>query len=75
MAGPNLSATPGNSESMGTTTAEPQAVPEKKMRRADDAVSVENEEGPTSAKAATSRPSNWETMSHSQKSHWRKRNQ
>ena len=40
---------------MGTTTAEPQAVPEKKMRRADDAFSVENEEDPTSATTATSR--------------------
>jgi hypothetical protein len=41
LAGPNLSATFGSSESMGTNTDEPQAVPEKKMRSADDAFSVE----------------------------------
>ena len=76
LAGPNLSATPGSSESMGTTTAEPQAVPEKKMRSADGVVLVENEEGPlTTAAAATSRPSNWETFSPSQKRHWRKRHE
>ena len=44
LAGSTLSATPGNSESMGTTTAEPQAVPEKKMRSADGVVLVENED-------------------------------
>ena len=76
LAGPNLSATPGSYEPMGTTTAEPQAVPEKKMRSADGVVSVENEAGPLmTVAAATPRPSNWETMSPNQKSHWRKRNQ
>ena len=74
LAGPNLSATPGSSESMGTTTAEPQAVPEKKMRSADGVVSVENEAGSANETAVISRPSNWETMSHSQKANWRKRN-
>ena len=73
LAEPNLSATPGNSESMGTTTAEPQAVPEKKMRNADAALTVENEAGPANETAATSCPSNWETMSHSQKALWRRR--
>ena len=42
LAGPNLSATFGNTESMGTTSAEPQAVPEKK-RRSDGVVLVEDE--------------------------------
>jgi hypothetical protein len=74
LAGPNLSATPGSSESMGTTTAEPQAVLEKKRRSADGVVLVENEAGPAHETAATPRPSNWETMSHSQKANWRKRN-
>ena len=74
LAGSNLSATPGSYESMGTTTAEPQAVPEKKIRSADGVASVENEAGPpTIVAAATSRPSNWETFSPSQKRHWRKR--
>jgi hypothetical protein len=36
--GSKLSATFVNTESMGTTTAEPQAVPEKKMRSADGAL-------------------------------------
>ena len=62
-------------ESMRTTTAEPLAVPEKKMRSADGVVSVENEDGPANKTAATSRPSNWETLSKSQKGNWRKRNQ
>ena len=71
---PNLSATTGSSESMGTTTAEPQAVPEKKMRSADGVVLVANEAGsPTTVTAAKPRPSNWETLSPSQKRHWRKR--
>ena len=58
---------------MGTTAAEPQAVPEKKMRRADVVSLVENEAGPANETAATSRPSNWETLSPSQKRNWRKR--
>jgi hypothetical protein len=73
LAGPSLSATFGSSESMGTTTAEPQAVPEKKMRSADDALTVENEAGPANETAATSRPSNWETLSRSQNALWRRR--
>ncbi len=39
-----LSATLGNTESMGTTAAEPQAAPEKKMRRAEGEVLVESED-------------------------------
>ena len=75
LVGPNLSATFGNSESMGTTIAEPQAVPEKKMRHADGVFLVENETGPANETAAISRPSNWETLSKSQKANWRKRSQ
>ncbi len=60
---------------MGTTTAEPQAVPEKKRRRADGASSVESEVGPANETSATTRPSNWDDMSHSQKRNWRKRNE
>ena len=67
LAGPNLPANPGSSEYMGTTTEEPQVVPEKKMRIADGEVLVENEEGPlTTVAAATSRPSNWDAFSKSQ---------
>ena len=73
LAGPNRSATPGNYESMGTTTTEQQAVPEKKRRSADGVVSVENEAGPANETAAISRPLIWETMSHSQKALWRRR--
>ena len=73
--GSRLSATSGKTESMGITTVEPQAVPEKKMRRADGALSVENEANPVNEMAASSRPSSWEAMSHSQKRNWRKRNE
>jgi len=67
LAGPKLSATFGNTaESMGTTAAEPQAVPDKKMRSADGVVLVENEAGPANETAATSRPSNWATLTNSQ---------
>jgi hypothetical protein len=76
LAGSKLSATFGNTaESMVTTAAEPQAVPDKKMRSADGVVSVENEAGPANETAATSRPSNWATMTNSQKSKWRKRHE
>ena len=74
LAGPNLSTTHKNPESMGTTTAEPQTVPETKRRRADDVVLVENEAGPANEADALSRSLNWETLSKSQKAHWRKRN-
>ena len=74
LAGPNHSATHENPESMGTTTAEPQAVPETKMKQVDGALLVENEAGPPmTVAAAISRPSNWETFSPSQKRNWRKR--
>ena len=50
--------------------------PEKKMRSADGVASVESEAGPlTIVAAAKSHPSNWETLSPSQKRNWRKRNQ
>ena len=52
---------------MGTTTAEPLAVPEKKRRSADGVVSVENEAGPANETAAISRSLNWE------KALWRRR--
>ena len=71
---PNLSATPGSYESMGTTTTEQQAVPEKKMRNADGVVLVKNEAGPANETAAIPRPLNWETFSKSQKALWRRRN-
>ena len=45
------------------------------MRRADGIFLVENEADPANETAATSRPSNWEAMSHSQKRNWRKRNE
>ena len=60
---------------MGATIAEPQTVPEKKMRRADGVSLVENEAGPANETAATPRPWNWETFSKSQKYNWRKRNE
>ena len=72
LAGSNLSATYGSAESMGTTAAEPQAVPEKKMRRADGVFLVEDEAGPANVTAATSRPSNWDTFSPSRKAHFRR---
>ena len=62
-------------ESMGTTTAEPLAVLEKKIKRTeDDVLSTESEASPLKATAATPYPSNWATFTKSQKSHWRKRN-
>ena len=60
-------------DSMETTVAEPLAVPEKKMRRAERALLVESEAGPSNETAATPRPSNWATLTPSQKAHWRKR--
>jgi hypothetical protein len=74
--GSRLSVTFGNTESMGTTAAEPQVIPEKKMRRADGVSLVENEaeSGPPTV-AAASRPSNWDILSKSQKSKWRKRHE
>ena len=65
LAGPNLSATPGSYESMGTITAEPQAVPEKKMRSADDASSVESED---ETNAITSGPDSGGGKSHTKRS-------
>ena len=73
LAGPKLSATFGNTaESMGTTAAEPQAVPDMKMRSADGVVLVENEAGTANETAAASRPWNWDTFSKSQKAHFRR---
>ena len=63
----------GEAESMGITTAAPPEVPEKRMRRADGVPVVEGEADPANETAATPRPSNWATMTNSQKSKWRKR--
>ena len=85
LAGPNLPATPGSSESMGTTTEEPQVVPEKKMRSADDASSVESEKDLANEIAATAlKPDRacapgdvseevWAKMTYKQRKHWRQR--
>ena len=61
-------------ESMGTTTTELLAVPEKKMKRVDYAPLVEGEADPPTTVAATSRPWNGATFTPSQKSMWRRRN-
>ena len=70
---------------MGTTTAELQAVPEKKMRSADGVASVENEEDPAYEIAATAlKPDRacaprdvseevWAKMTYKQRKHWRQR--
>ena len=60
-----LSATFGSTESMGTTAAEPQAAPEKKRRRADDALSVESED---ETNAITSGPDSGGKKSHAKRS-------
>ena len=65
LAGPNLSATFGSSESMETTTDEPQAIPEKNMRSADDAPSVESED---ETNAITSGPDSGGKKSHAKRS-------
>ena len=65
LAGPKPSATFGNTESMGTTAAEPQAVPEKKMRRADGVVLEENED---ETNAITSGPDSGGRESHAKRS-------
>ena len=58
---------------MGTAAAESLAVPEEKMR-AEGALLVESEADPSNETAATPRPSNWETLTPSQKAHWRRWN-
>jgi hypothetical protein len=58
-------------ESMGTDAAESLAVPVKKMR-AECVLLVESETDPSNETAATPRPSNWGTMTRSQKAHWRR---
>ena len=60
-------------ESMGMATAEPLEVPEKKMR-ADGVLLDESVAASANETAATPRPSNWETMTKSQKAHWRRWN-
>ena len=62
-------------DSMETNVAEPLASPEKKMRRADGVLLGESAIGPSNETAATPRPSNRATMTNSQKSHWRRRNE
>jgi hypothetical protein len=44
------------------------------MARADDALSAESEAGDTNETAVIPRPSNWDTLTRSQKSHWRRKN-
>ena len=61
-------------EAMGTAAAEPLAVTEKK-RRVDGVFLVESEADPSNKTAATPRPSNWATLTPSQKSMWRRRNE
>ena len=61
-------------ESMGINTAAQLEVSEKKMRRDDGVLFVENEAGSSIETATASRPSNWETLTPSQKAHWRRWN-
>ena len=62
-------------DSMETTVNESLTSPEKKMRRAEGELLGENRAGSLSETAATPRPSNWDTMTKSQKSMWRRRNE
>ena len=61
-------------DSMETIVNESLTSPEKKMRRAEGELLGESSSGSLSETAATPRPSNWDTMTKSHKSHWRKRN-
>jgi hypothetical protein len=58
----------------GTATTETPTVPETKKARTDDAFSAESEAGTANVMAGTFRPSNWDTLTKSQKSMWRRRN-
>ncbi len=58
----------------GTATTEMPTVPETKKARTDDAFSAESEAGTANVMAGTFRPSNWDTLTKSQKSNWRRRN-
>jgi hypothetical protein len=58
----------------GTATTEMPTVPETKKARTDDAFSAESEAGDTNETAVIPRPSNWDTLTRSQKSHWRRKN-
>ncbi len=49
-------------------------VPETKKARTDNAFSAESEAGTANITAGTFRPSNWDTLTKSQKSMWRRRN-
>ena len=58
----------------GTATTETPTAPETKRARADDALLAESEAGGENEMAVTPRPSNWDTLTKSQKSNWRRRN-
>ena len=58
----------------GTATAETPAAPETKKARADDALSAESETGAANVTVEIPHPSNWDSFTPSQKSHWRRRN-
>ena len=62
-------------DSMETNVAETLAVPEKKMRQAEGELLGESEAGPLKETVATPRPSNWATLTPSQKSMWRRRHE
>ena len=58
----------------GAATAWTPTSPEKKMARADDALSAESEARDMNETAVTPRPSNWDSFTPCQKYNWRKRN-
>ncbi len=59
---------------METAAAESLVVPEEEMR-AESALLVESEADPSNETVATPRPSNWATLTPSQKANWRRRNE
>ena len=58
---------------MEAAIAEPLAFHENKMRRVDDAFLVESETGPPTVAALTSRPSNWDSLTPSQKANYKRK--
>jgi hypothetical protein len=61
-------------QSEGTATVETPAAPKTKKARADYSHSTKSEAATANVTAGTSRPLNWDTLTRSQKSHWRKKN-
>ena len=61
-------------QSEGTATAETPAAPKTKKARADYSHSTNSEAATANVTAGTFRPSNWDTLTRSQKSMWRRRN-